>query len=222
MKKYIVVTNVFGKKRNIFGHLVEFLDEEKEYFDTLEEVNEYVDFFKSYCKDFVPPEKVTIDGKEKYHSSSLLFKDEKTRLWGYVIGDMETNGIIEWGGLRMKYINEDYKCYHPEHLASFDKKTNRLYIKDYVFRGENEIPKNYHWDDGEYEGWLQFRWGDGKNAIDYVEPENTKKNPDDIVDFAEMEDPWFEQEHDENLEEIENSFLRDEEKERIKILEDRW
>ena len=35
MKKYIVVTNVFGKKRDIFGNLVEFLDEEKEYFDTL-------------------------------------------------------------------------------------------------------------------------------------------------------------------------------------------
>ena len=40
MKKYIVVTNVFGKKRDIFGNLAEFLDEEKQYLYTLKEVNE--------------------------------------------------------------------------------------------------------------------------------------------------------------------------------------
>lgn len=220
MKKYIVVTNVFGKKINKFGNLVEFLDEEKEYFDTLEEVNEYVRFFKSYCKDFVPPEKITIDGKKKYHSSSLLFKDEKTRLWGYVIGDTETNGIIEWGGLRMKYINEDYKYYGLNApLSSFDKKTNKLYIKDYVFRGENEIPKNYHWDNGEYEGWLQFRWGDGKNAIDYVEPTKTEKSKEQ-EDVIENTKDW--ENTIEDYEDIENSALKQELKEKMKILENGW
>lgn len=220
MKKYIVVTNVFGKKRDIFGNLVEFLDEEKEYFDTLEEVNEYVRFFKSYCKDFVQPEKVVTNGKEQYHSSNLLFKDEKARLWGYVIGDTETNGIIEWGGLRMKYINEDYKYYGLNApLSSFDKKTNRLYIKDYVFRGENEIPKNYHWDNGEYEGWLQFRWGDGKNAIDYVEPTKTEK-PKEQEDVIENTKDW--ENTIEDYEDIENSALKQETKERMKILENRW
>jgi hypothetical protein len=116
----------------------------------------------------------------------------------------------------MKYINEDYKCYHPVHLASLDKKTNRLYIKDYVFRGENEIPKSYHWDDGEYEGWLQFRWGDGKNAIDYVEPEKPKEQEDAIENIKDWENEV------EDYEDIENSALKQEVKERMKILEDRW
>lgn len=47
-------------------------------------------------------------------------------------------------------------------------------MKDIFFRKENEIPKDYKWDIGEYEGWLQFRWGDGKNAIDYKKPSNKK------------------------------------------------
>ena len=119
----------------------------------------------------------------------------------------------------MKYINEDYKYCNTEHLGSFDKKTNRLYIKDYVFRGENEIPKNYHWDDGEYEGWLQFRWGDGKNAIDYVEPTKTEK-PKEQEDVIENTKNW--ENGVEDYEDIENSALKQEMKERMKILENRW
>lgn len=42
---------------------------------------------------------------------------------------------------------------------------NRLGELDFFFRGPSEIPPNYEWDEGEFQGWLQFRWGDGKNAI---------------------------------------------------------
>ena len=42
---------------------------------------------------------------------------------------------------------------------------NKLQELDFFFRGPSEIPPDYKWDIGEYEGWLQFRWGDGKNAI---------------------------------------------------------
>lgn len=77
-------------------------------------------------------------------------------------------------------------------------------------------------DDGEYEGWLQFRWGDRKNALDYVEPEKPKKTPDDIVDFIEDEDPWFESEHDDDCDEIEAAFKKIEEKELKRRIEDRW
>lgn len=42
---------------------------------------------------------------------------------------------------------------------------NKLNELDFFFRGPNEVPPDYKWDDGEYDGWLQFRWGDGKNAI---------------------------------------------------------
>ena len=41
---------------------------------------------------------------------------------------------------------------------------------DNLFRGEDEIPKGYIFDNGEYEGWLQYRWGDGKNAVNCKEP----------------------------------------------------
>jgi hypothetical protein len=34
---------------------------------------------------------------------------------------------------------------------------------------EGEIPSGYKWDDGEYEGWLQFRWGNGKNSVEFGE-----------------------------------------------------
>lgn len=44
----------------------------------------------------------------------------------------------------------------------------------FFFRKDNEIPKDYKWDKGEYEGWLQYRWGDGKNVIDYKKPSNKK------------------------------------------------
>jgi len=43
---------------------------------------------------------------------------------------------------------------------------NKLAELDFFFRGPSEIPEDYKWDTGEYEGWLQFRWGDGKNAIE--------------------------------------------------------
>jgi hypothetical protein len=50
-------------------------------------------------------------------------------------------------------------------------KNPKLEDYDVFFRGEDEIPTDYQWDArGEYDGWLQFRWGDKKNTLDYVEP----------------------------------------------------
>ena len=54
------------------------------------------------------------------------------------------------------------------------KSNKDLYFLDEYFCGPSEVPKDYDWDDGEYEGWLQFRWGDGKNAIGYTEPKKGK------------------------------------------------
>jgi len=81
-------------------------------------------------------------------------------LWGYAVLDFEKEEVIKWGG---------------DYLKSWNKFSNPLRLKDTFFRGENEIPLNYKWDSGEYEGWLQFRWGDGKNAIDYVPTEEDLK-----------------------------------------------
>ena len=62
MKKYIVVTNVFGKKRDIFGNLVEFLDEEKEYFD-----NKYIGIIdKTFSNQSINFHQNKIKGKNSF------------------------------------------------------------------------------------------------------------------------------------------------------------
>lgn len=206
MKKYIVITNIWGKKRSIyFGTLMDVFKEEKEEFDTMEEVNEYVSLFEGVCSQYEMPEKKQNEyrGREivkdklgrSYHYE---FTNDEQRLWGYVIADTENLSIVRWGGFEMLNIN---------------KRMNKLELKDRLFRGPDEIPKNYKWDNGEYEGWLQFRWGDGKNAIGYVEPKKEIKEKDDKV--IELDDYSF-------TDEIEQEFLDKEEKERLKILQERW
>ena len=83
--------------------------------------------------------------------------------WGYALLDLENCEFIKisHNGVRIGYG-----------IPSKINKKKDLQVYDYFFRKENEIPKDYEWHHhgAEYEGWLQFRWGDGKNAIDYVEP----------------------------------------------------
>jgi len=76
-----------------------------------------------------------------------------------------------------------------------------------------EIPKNYKWDDGEYRGWLQYRWGDGKNAIDYRKPKTLDRSENDALPI--------EKEVDEN-EEMQNNFDNEIIKEQIKRKFERW
>lgn len=68
--------------------------------------------------------------------------------------------------------NSRIKCYIESNKLLPDLHydiNNRLSKLDFFFRGPYEVPEDYKWDTGEYEGWLQFRWGDGKNAITYGE-----------------------------------------------------
>lgn len=213
MKKYVVVTNIWGKKEVTMWLSRDVFEEEKEYFDTLEEAKDFARLFKEYASAFPNPEKKIFEGyyakKEKYNAtkSKLAYSAFKPgeRLWGYVIGDTEECKVIEWGGLCMYNIS---------------KKMDIRRVKDYLFRGDDEIPENYIWDDGEYEGWLQFRWGDRKNAIDYVEPEKPKKPvvKEDVDEYIEDENIYI----DNDIDDIENSFLKEEDKEKLKILMDRW
>ena len=46
MKNYVVITNIWGRKRNIYGQLIGFLQEEKEEFDSLDEANSYIELFE--------------------------------------------------------------------------------------------------------------------------------------------------------------------------------
>lgn len=208
MKKYLVVTNIWGKKEVTMWLSRDVFEEEREYFDTIEEAKDFAWLFKEYASVFPNPKKKEISYYDKKFLSASS-KNKATydafkpgeRLWGYVIADTEKCTVLEWGGLCM------YNIY---------KKMDVRIIKDNLFRGEDEIPKDYKWDDGEYEGWLQFRWGDGKNAVGYVEPEKPKKIKDE-GDEEQYEGDFF----DEN-DEIENSFLKEEDREKLKRLVDRW
>lgn len=118
--------------------------EEKQEFDTEKECREYANLINS------------VYGKTK--PTFDRFGTQKK--WGYVMLDFENERIIGWS--------------KNGEICKFRKYSNTLSLKDDFFRKENEIPKNYKWDNGEYEGWLQYRWGDGKNAIDYKKPSNKK------------------------------------------------
>jgi len=88
--------------------------------------------------------------------------------WGYALLDLENCEFIK---ISNNGVHIGYGIPH---------KINRkkdLEVYDYFFRKENEVPKDYEWHrhGAEYKGWLQFRWGDGKNAIDYVEPSKKER-----------------------------------------------
>lgn len=221
MKRFIVVTNIWGMKWNIFHTgLKDYIKEEREYFDTMEEVNDYVNLFEGVYNG--TDDKITFS--------------KPCELWGYVVGDTKQFSITKWGG-NMKYLSKCCKRnqegivkpipYSNANLGlsfmysfnNMDSKMNNLYTKDYIFRSENEVPQNYHWDNGEYEGWLQFRWGDGKNAINYVKPiktENSKEQEGVIENTKDWENGV------EDYEDIENSALKQEIKEKMKLLENKW
>lgn len=202
MKKYLVVTNVWGKKqRGAWNNLVDVFKEEREFFDTKEEADAYIVLFEEIHKTYDVPAVKSKSGHKDIFPNKVFydFKTPNERAWGWVLGDTESCTVIKWGGIGMYNIS---------------KKDSTLRVKDYLFRGKDEIPKDYKWDDGEYEGWLQFRWGDGKNAIDYVEkpsPEKVKKeeNLPEIQETDEWDD-YMEKEQDK----IDN--------ERMKILAERW
>ena len=227
MKKYIVVTNIWGVKRNIFGVMKDYFDEEREYFDTMDEVNEYVTLFENVCQNINVPSK---EWSCSYANSNLnnFFKDEKERLWGYVIGDTEKLEVINWGGHCLKDVNKSYtksRSKFSNYTETLTYDLNKLIIKDYLFRGDDEIPKDYKWDYGEYFGWLQFRWGDGKNAVEYVAPPKQKKvvEPIMVQDEETEVTEWVEEKHNDDFaDQIEDAYKKIEDRERAKLLIDRW
>ena len=228
MGRYVLITNIWGykpkykyggfdykdwKRNNSF-----ILESEKAEFDSLDEAKEYIQIFTDLCSTYERPEK---EPKVRYSSQErgYIFDSPNKRLYGYLLGDRETKKLT-WGF---------DKLYHHTN------KSNTLELYDILFRGPDEIPKDYEWDIGEYEGWLQYRWGDGKNAIDYVElakPEKPKEQ-----DNYDWDDCWAlstgteeqrqfyldklglnETENDK----IENEFLKEEDIEKLKRLENRW
>ena len=215
MKRYVLITNIWGRQadkylgwnyKNLFANKL-VVDKEKWEFDTMEELNNYLELFKDYCSMFEKAERINKYATTTNGQSQWKFDSADKRVWGWLIGDRETMNMT-WGG---------------EKLYEYNNKTDKRILKDILFRGPDEVPEDYKWDDGEYEGWLQFRWGDGKNAIDYIEPEKPK--PDKVIEekFDNDETIYMDDYFDDSFaEEVENAYAKIESKELIKKLEDRW
>ena len=209
-KRYLVVTHIQGlqNKINPHGYYYDYFKEEREYFDTREEVNEYVTLFEQVADIYDKPHW----GKKHKNDreSRWIFENPEQRLCGYLVADTKKEMVLQWWG----------------EMYNISKKTDKLKIKDILFRGEDEIPKNYKWAPGEYEGWLRFRWGDGKNAIDYVDnlkPKTKDKKEDTIIEEEENWEAYTDYTPNEELgDKLMEAFDDLEDKEKIKRLINRW
>ena len=149
-------------------------------FDTITEVRDYIELLKSIYQDIKEPYKVPEKWVHRstgnvtykrpsqfqdymyiYNESYWDAEDGKCKYWGYYVFDYETQRIIDHGGVD-----------HPEFTKQYKQ---NLELRDVLFRGKDEIPKGYKWDIGEYEGWLQYRWGNGLNAIEKEDEINKRK-----------------------------------------------
>lgn len=114
------------------------------------------------------PKKIVEDNKYDYGDGKSW--------WGYIVLDFVECKIIRVGGTGF-YVSQ----YIPlsknlgTHIIDKIRIGNKAEMRDYFFRDVDKVPDNYAFDDGEYEGWLQFKWGDGKNAVDYVAPPKKRK-----------------------------------------------
>jgi hypothetical protein len=175
-------------------------------YDTIEELKEGEKFAKALYADTPKPKKA-----DDYWYSKAWEYPEGSYWWGYIMLDFDEQRIIGHGG---------------KTFPSYDNKPlSNLRIKDDFFRGDDEIPKGFCWHQGEYEGWLQFRWGDGKNALDYKPKENTAKQPEpDNEEFGydyetEGLDEW---DKDYDNEVIQTTFQDLIDKEKLERIKERW
>ena len=127
---------------------------------------------KMYSTHKVP---TVLEKKGKRHLTTVWDYSDNRSWWGYVVLDMQECKAIKVGGYGFNCTN--YKCYDSCRTINTDKAE-----RDYFFRDPEVCPDEYEWKQGEYKGWLQFKWGDGKNAIGYVEPPKPKKKEVEKID----------------------------------------
>ena len=149
-------------------------------YDTLDEVKEEISLINKFYHDTPRPKFVTTK-YSRYRKKRDVQFEENTFFWGFIVLDFEKCKCIE--------VGHDGICIGSKSNNINRVKNFSLANADYFFRKDDEIPQDYKWDDGEYEGWLQFRWGDGKNAIGYVEPEVQKKERPGVTEVREIYDP---------------------------------
>lgn len=151
-----------------------------EEFDTIDELHEAMKLYDDIYKDTPVPYEIesyyydavtgatkfdmwdnySIRNRAKLIPHHTYYGDGEYQHWGYVTLDFEEEKIL--GQYHTKF-NDDWKQWR----SNLDL-LNTYFLKD------GEIPKDYVWDEGEYEGWLQYRWGNGLNKIE-VEDEINRK-----------------------------------------------
>lgn len=215
MSRYVIITNIWGKRSQTYRKFVwkesdsysypDFLEEEKYEFDSFDELKSFISFFEEICNTFPKPNNIQ-EARKNGHWQR--WSNDQERLWGYLWGDRETRQI-KFGGYKLKKYNPG---------------TDKRILLDILFTTEDDVPKDYKWDNGEYEGWLQFKYGDGKNAVGYVE---TKKERQPRIDPKEeaivnMAIENYEEAHEQLGEYLQDAFDKMEDAERIKLLAERW
>lgn len=208
MARYVIITNIWGKTKRQYQTDKKFVwdiensraypdyfEKEKAEFDSLDELKDFIWLFEEYCSTLTLPSNIK-DNRKKDHWWQKWGENE--RLWGYLWGDRETRKLT-WGGYKLKEYNPG---------------TDKRLLLDMLFRTTEDVPEDYKWDDGEYEGWLQFKWGDGKNAVGYIEPNKPKKEKKEEI-IEESEDTQW-------IDDMENDFLKEEDKEKLRLLANRW
>lgn len=205
-KRYVLISQEWGV--DIFKLPSLWVKESKFEADTLEELKPEIEMIKEIYQDIKRPDeniptfnKVNKDGYRErtarssntglycicdniYNKNYIYDKDHYW--WGYLVLDFKLNKPIEVGGVGL----ETY---------SYPHKTGNLLFMDSIFRKPGEVPENYKWDEGEYYGWLNFRWGNGKNAIEKKSEKNKKFPQPSVEDPVEIEEDLL-------YEEIENDF----------------
>jgi len=81
--------------------------------------------------------------------------------WGYLVLDMKECKAIRVGGfgLFIKRGFDTYRC-----ISSCKDVNNYARLRDFFFRDTNICPDDYDWQNGEYDGWLQYKWGRWKKC----------------------------------------------------------
>lgn len=179
-------------------------------FDTIEELEEEKRLIKEFYNSTPRPEKI-YKGEKSYRYDKRKYEisyENGGCYWGYITLDYQNKKILEIYNDGCKVYKIMVEKTYPHYTVGgdvtekitkipyvVDRKTDRKRVMDLFFRTEEDVPIDYIWDAGEYEGWLQFKWGDGKNAVGYVKPEKPTiiedNNSDDNFDENDVFDEYI-------------------------------